>query len=40
MPINSRDPDDFEQAARDAWFDGGGAIDPGETYSHTFEVPV
>lgn len=29
---------DSEDAALDAW-PGGGAIDPGETYEHTFETP-
>lgn len=30
---------DSEQAARDAWDGAAGAINSGETYEHTFEVP-
>jgi plastocyanin len=30
--------DDTESAARDAWERGNGALDPGETFEHTFEV--
>jgi len=31
---------DFEttKAAREGWLDGKGAIEPGDTYEHTFEV--
>lgn len=30
---------DAEDAAREAWLDGGGKIDSCETFAHTFEVP-
>ncbi|WP_129115072.1 cupredoxin domain-containing protein [Halegenticoccus tardaugens] len=30
---------DSERAAREAWRQGGGALDNGETFSHTFDAP-